>query len=317
MTFHISVAASALHGWPPGEWGVSGLPFGYHYFAHLHMAAISQVSGLHLPLIVFRLYDVPLTALLVLQVALAGRLLGGRAWAAPVTVALFLLVREIDLTIGDDFPFGGIGMYPPLGESQPAAWDDPVRPGSLVLACCSTTDCSARAPRLGVRAALWIVLALLLIGDGGAKSAILPMLIGGLVVYLAWSRCRARFDRNGWRRWRSAPCSCRLLPALIRGTPTACGSTLRPPSRRCSASSACTTSGPAGPRPIGYWILAMSAGTLMYFGAPLLGLIWSCDDHAPRSSRRRPLLSLLLVGVARLPLSLDDFLSRPTSRCSA
>ena len=64
ITFSIAVAASVLHGWPPTFLGVSGQPFDYHYFVNLHMAAISQVTGLHLPLIVFRLYLLPLIALL-------------------------------------------------------------------------------------------------------------------------------------------------------------------------------------------------------------------------------------------------------------
>ena len=64
MTFQVSIAASALHHWPPAFEGVSGLRLNYHYFVDLHMAAASQVTGIHLPVIFFRLYLIPLIALL-------------------------------------------------------------------------------------------------------------------------------------------------------------------------------------------------------------------------------------------------------------
>jgi hypothetical protein len=317
MTFHISVAASALHGWPPGEWGVSGLPFGYHYFANLHMAAISQVSGLHLPLIVFRLYDVPLTALLVLQVALAGRLLGGRVWAAPVTVALFLLVREIDLTISDTFPFGGIGMYHLWASPSQLLGMTMFVPAVAVLALLLDEGLYARAaPQLGAtRTRLWIVLALLLLGAGGAKSVILPMLIGGLVVYLAWSRwARGRFDPAAIRALALAA-GLMLAYYLVMYRGNSLGLRIHPPStiREMPPFERLHDIWPGGTlAAVGYWIVAILGGTLMYFAAPLLGLALWLRGRAIRSLDAGPvlLISLLLVGIGAFLFLYDEYLEQ-------
>ena len=317
MTFHIAVAASALHGWPPGEWGVAGLPFGYHYFANLHMAAISQVSGLHLPLIVFRLYDVPLTALLVLQVALAGRLLGGRVWAAPVAAALFLLVREIDLTIGDPFPFGGIGMYHLWASPSQLLGMTIFVPAVAVLALLLDEGLASRAtPQLGAtRTRLWIVLAVLLLGAGGAKSVILPMLIGGLVVYLVWSRyVRGRFDPTGLRALALAA-GLMLAYYLVMYRGNSLGLRIHPPStiREMPPFERLHDIWPGGtPAAIGYWLVAIGGGTLMYFAAPLLGLLLWLRGRGVRSLEPAPLLliSLLLVGVGAFLFLYDEYLEQ-------
>ena len=317
MTFHISVAASALHGWPPGQWGVAGLPFGYHYFANLHMAAISQVSGLHLPLIVFRLYNVPLTALLVLQMALAGRLLGGRIWTGPLAVALFLLVREIDLTISDGVPFGGIGMFHLWASPSQLLGMTLFVPALMVLSLLLDEGLAARsAPWLQVsRGQLWAVLTLLAIGAGGAKSVILPMLIGGLVLYLAWSRyARGRFDRTALGAL-VLTAVLMLVYYLVMYRGNSLGLRFHPPStiREMPPLERLHDIWPGGTvAAIGYWVVAVIGGTLMYFGAPLLGLaLWL---------RRRPIASLeaasalaialLVAGVGAFFFLYDEYLEQ-------
>src|SRR5207244_12787537 len=74
--FTISVAAEALHHWPVTLPMVAGEPLHYHLFAYLHMAAISQVTGIDLPVVVMRLYMVPLLILFALQLVLLGRRVG-------------------------------------------------------------------------------------------------------------------------------------------------------------------------------------------------------------------------------------------------
>jgi hypothetical protein len=317
MTFHISVAASALRGWPPGDWVVAGLPFGYHYFANIHMAAISQVSGLHLPLIVFRLYDVPLTALLVLQVALAGRLLGGRVWTGPVAVALFLLIREIDLTINDGFPFGGIGMFHLWASPSQLLGMTMFVPAVMILALLLDEGLAARAaPQIEVsRGRLWVVLALLAIGAGGAKSVILPMLIGGLVVYLAWSRyVRGRFDPTALRAL-ALTALLMLVYYLVMYRGNSLGLRFHPPStiREMPPLQRLQDIWPAGTLPaIGYWIVAVIGGTLMYFGAPLLGLaLWLRRRRVTSLEPAAALaIALLVVGFGAFLFLYDEYLEQ-------
>ncbi len=87
LLFHISLAAEAQQHWPLQAPQVSGTTLHYHYFAHLHIAAIAQVTGIDTSIVVLRLYLVPLAALLLLQVALLGRSVSGLAWAGPVAAA--------------------------------------------------------------------------------------------------------------------------------------------------------------------------------------------------------------------------------------
>ena len=68
----ISIAAEAKHHWPIEDPSISGETFPYHYFVHIHWAAASQVTGIDLSTIFSRLWILPLTVLLVLELVVAG-----------------------------------------------------------------------------------------------------------------------------------------------------------------------------------------------------------------------------------------------------
>jgi len=314
-TFHISVAASALHGWPPTDTWVIGEPFNYHYFVHLHMAAGSRVTGIDLPLIVSRLYLLPLDVLLVLQLGLAGRTLTGRRWAAPLTVVLVLLVREIDLSIGDITPFGGTELF--------HLWSSPSQlfgmtlfiPAFVVLAALLDPAISARLPSgLRGRTELWAVLVLLLIGAGGAKSAIMPALIGGLVLYLGWGRLRgSRFDPTAL----PALGLCLILFVvfyLLMYRGGSLGLQIDPPAtiKQMPPLERLHEQWPGGLlADAAFWIAAVPAGIAMYFGAPLLGLaLWRSQDRGPLAPSAMLALSLLAVGIGAFLLLSDEYLEQ-------
>jgi len=317
ITYQITIAASALHNWPPSFLGVSGGPLHYHYFVDLHMAAISQVTNIHLPLVVFRLYLIPLTTLLLLQLALAGRLIGGRAWAGVLTVALFLLVREIDLSINDTWPFAGIGaIHLWLSSSQLLGMAFFV-PTLVVLSLLLDPRLSARAaPELGLRApALWGILTLLLVGSAGAKAVILPLLIGGLVLYLGWARfLQGRVDRTAVLALSlSVLVFAVFYVVLYRGNSQ--GLQINPPAtiKQMTPLARLHEHWPGGGlADAAFWIFAVPAGTLMYFGAPLLGLgLWL------RRRRIRTLepaaalaISLLVIGAGAFFFLQDEFIEQ-------
>jgi hypothetical protein len=314
-TFHLSVAASALHDWPPTNLGVAGEPFDYHYFSHLHTAAIAQVTGIDLPTIVFRLYPLPWTALLILGAALVGRLITGRPWGGVLTVGLVLLVHEIDLSVFETLPFGGWGAI--------HLWSSPSQLlGMAFLAPIVFALWLLLDPRLRDRGRPWfslargellVVLALLLIGAAGAKSAILPVLLGGLLLYLLWTRLGAgRIDTAAL----AALGLCLLVFAasyllLYSGGSGALGP-LDPPGTigRMQPLVRIHEAGPGGlVADAAFWAVAVPAGTVFYFGAPLLGLVlWL---------RRRPIasldpgarisISLLLAGAVPFFLFTDDY----------
>jgi hypothetical protein len=317
QNFQLSIAASALHHWPPTYPAVSGLPFHYHYFVFLHMAAISQVTGLHLPLVDFRLYLIPLTGLLLLQLALAGRLIGGGPWTGVLTVALFLLVREIDLSISDVWPFAGIGAIH-LWSSASQLLGMTLFVSILVtLALLLDPALAARAgPHLSARREeLWVILTLLLVGAGGAKAVILPLLGGGLVIYLAWARIwRARWDAPAIRALGLVAV---LFAAfyLLMYAGTSQGLRIHPPAtiRQMPPLVRLHDLWPAGVFADGaFWIVAVTIGTLMYFGPPLLGLAMWLRQRPIRSLEPSAALavSLLLAGAVAFFFLYDEYIEQ-------
>ena len=313
--FHIAVAASALHGWPPANYLVSGEPFNYHFFVHLHMAGASQVTGIDLPVVVLRLYLLPLTAILVLQLALAGRLVGGVRWAGAVTVALFLLVRGLDLSVDDITPFGDTDVY--------RLWSSPSQLlGMVMFIAVLSVLWMLLDPDLRARAGgfleetprrLWVVLGLLLIGAGGAKSVILPALIGALCLYMAWTRLREK------RVDRTALAALGLCAALFvvfyfvmyRGG--SLGLRIDPPAtiKQMPPLARVHDAWPSGALADGaFWALAVPAGLLMYFAAPLLGVaLWLRQVRSPSPSGILS-ISLLAVGVGAFLFVSDEYLEQ-------
>src|SRR5205807_2612480 len=82
--WNLSLAAEAKHHWPITDPTVAGTSLAYHLFASFDVAATSQVTGLSLPLVLFRLWPVPLVVLACLQLCVFGSAVGRRAWAGPV-----------------------------------------------------------------------------------------------------------------------------------------------------------------------------------------------------------------------------------------
>ena len=192
LLYHIALAAEAQQHWPLQTPQVSGRALHYHYFAHLHMAAIAQVTGIETPIVVLRLYLVPLLALLLLQVALLGRSVSGLAWAGPVAAALMVLVGEVDLVSPLLAPFLGITTI--LLSSSPSYLLGLVMFVPLLALLAGLLEPRVRA-RIGAalgRRESWALVLLLALGAGGAKVVALPLVGAGLFACLAliWLRTR-------------------------------------------------------------------------------------------------------------------------------
>ena len=189
LVWGMSFAAEAKHHWPLTTPQVSGEPLRYHTFVFVHMAAISQATGIELPAVALRLVPLPLLLLLLLQLAYAGRHLSGRPWAGPLAAALLLLVGDLDLAAPRAEPFLGVffsGLF--LSPTQLLGLVAFV-PAVVVIRdmLAQSRESAGRAPPAGDLT----VLALLLFVGAGAKAAVLPVLLGGLVLLAAWSRLRS------------------------------------------------------------------------------------------------------------------------------
>jgi hypothetical protein len=192
LLFHMSVAAEAQQHWPVETPQISGVVLHYHYLAHLHLAAIGDVTGIEMPVIVLRLWVVPVLCLLLLQLAAVGRAIAGSAWAGPVTAALFLLVWELDLVTPQLAPF--------LSINQILAWGSPSYLLGLVLfvplmGLIAGLLAPAIRERLGgamsARSA-WTAVVILALGAAGAKVVALPLLCAGLAACIAMGLLRRR-----------------------------------------------------------------------------------------------------------------------------
>ena len=192
LLFGIAMAAEAQQHWPLQTPQISGMTLHYHYFAHLHIAGIAQVTGIDTSIVVLRLFLVPLTALLLLQVALLARSVSGLAWAGPVAAALVALVGEVDLVTPQLAPFQGISTI--LLWSSPSYLLGLVMFVPLIALLAGLLEPRVRARIGGAlgRRESWALVIALALGAAGAKVVALPLVGAGLFACLALVWLRAR-----------------------------------------------------------------------------------------------------------------------------
>lgn len=192
ISFSLSLAGEALHHWPMGDPNVAGEPLYYYVAAHVDLAAASQVTGIALPVVLFRLAIVPLLFLVVAQFVLAGRALTGRVAVGVVAAALYLLVGEVDPEPVVSFPFLGIIFLD--------VWLSPTFLMGLLFfvpAVTLTVERVRSEESLRTGARRWLVLVVLYAMCATAKPPGLAVLVGGLAVTTAWMWWRQRtVNRN-------------------------------------------------------------------------------------------------------------------------
>jgi hypothetical protein len=180
----VSVAADAKHHWPIEDPNISGEPLPYQYFLHIHLAAASQVTGLHLPLVFLRLFILPLVLLLVLELVVAGQSFSRSAYVGLIAACLALFIGELQLDaranplvqtpfegvfflflfISPTFLFG-LAMLVPLITLLGERLSDPDGVGG---------------PRE------WLLVGVFLTGASDAKAVLLPLILGALLLYAGW-----------------------------------------------------------------------------------------------------------------------------------
>jgi hypothetical protein len=187
--FTISIAAEALHHWPVTLPMVAGQPLHYHLFAYMHMAAISQVTGIDLSVVVMRLYEAPLLLLFALQLFLAGRRIGRSSLVGLLAIALVFFFGELDAAwTGARFLFDDFFFYWLLSSHTFLLGLVFFMPALLILSDLVTPGAVAKRSRLG----LWFLVTLFFVGCVGAKSYGLVVLGAGLMVFLFLQFCRER-----------------------------------------------------------------------------------------------------------------------------
>ena len=180
----LSMAAEARHHWPITIPDVSGVPFQYHYFVYLHLAAVNQVTGIDLWTVMFRLFSAPAIVLTMLLVACLARGIGGRR-AAVLGPVLAVVVGPLTPVI----------RYQPVGmPSQLFAalgLGSPTYQLGLLLVLAVLVELFAAPRREGWGS--WLVIAGLMAAAAGAKATVLPLLAGASALVVGVQLARRRF----------------------------------------------------------------------------------------------------------------------------
>lgn len=183
--FQVSIVAEAVNHWPIENPNVAGESLRYHTFGYMHMAAVHQVTGVEVSTIVFRSFLLaPLIASLLLLVQL-GKSAGGRRAIGLLAAGLVFLVGELDIDAYRESLFGNT-LFSDLWNSPTQTFGMPMFLASAVL----IVESVARRER-AIRPS-WVLLALMLFGAAGSKASILPVLLAGLALFVAWKRIRSR-----------------------------------------------------------------------------------------------------------------------------
>jgi hypothetical protein len=188
---------------------VASEPLNYHWFSYAHMASASLISGVDTPMVFFRLAPPVFCVLAVLTLAVAGWRVSGKPWVGAFAAMLTFVVGEFTLSDMSWGQFGGVAAYI-VWSSQSMAYSWAITFALMVVVADLLRAGPSDVP-LGRGA--WTLLALLLIGAGGSKSTIIPVVLGGLgVAGLAHLITRRRID------WRLVGVSAVVLAGAVFAT---------------------------------------------------------------------------------------------------
>jgi hypothetical protein len=181
----ISIAAEAKHHWPIEDPSVSGEAFPYHYFVHIHLAAASQVTGIELPLLYFRLSILPVIVLLVLALVSAAQSLLRHPQAGLIAAALALLIgqAQMDLTESIDARLAFLGVFFTYLTASPSFLFGLIMFVPLLTLIGERLIGRESPAQIGD----WALILLFTVGASGSKVVILPLVIGGLALFMGWS----------------------------------------------------------------------------------------------------------------------------------
>ncbi|WP_156887643.1 hypothetical protein [Propionicicella superfundia] len=170
LYWHLALVAELKRSVLPTDPQVVGEPLSYHWFADAHIAAMTWSTGLDTPLVLTRLWAVPIVVLTVLGLAVVGQHLTGRAWPGALASVMAVVAIRIQATW---YGYTGASAFVAFSPSQD--FSGPF----LLLALVPLIDI-LRGRR--VNRGSWVLLALALLSVAGAKASVLPVLVCGLAL---------------------------------------------------------------------------------------------------------------------------------------
>jgi hypothetical protein len=171
LAYQLSLAGNAKHQFPPQLPQVAGEPLYYHWFGYVHMASISLIGHLELPVVALRLVVPGLCAAAVLLTAVVGWRVSGRPYAGAAAAALFWVIGEFNFTDPATLPFGTQATFVVWhGMSMIYSW---VLLIALIAPICGLVNGA-------VNRRCHVLVALLAVASSGAKASSLPVVLAAL-----------------------------------------------------------------------------------------------------------------------------------------
>jgi hypothetical protein len=190
FSWAVSLAADLMNHWPLGDPNVSGDALPYHFFFSAHLAAASQVTGIGVPVVFFRLFVLPMVVCLVLQFVASGMTLFKSATVGVIASGLTLFAGEIQLdprrSLFFQLPFAG-AMFTLLVAS-PSFLFGLVLFVPLIALIGELLRRDAGRPEV----MSLVLIGLFMAGVSDAKVTILPVIIFALGLYGAFVLWRER-----------------------------------------------------------------------------------------------------------------------------
>ncbi len=190
FVYEMSKTAEALYHWPPTNPGLSGVPLPYEWFVFFHMAAVSQVTGLSIPIIALRLDFVPFILTFACELLLLGRAITGTAATGAIALIVVFLLGPLDLTTDSS---GSSPFFSAFRGDLAESWTfvfGIMFFTALVYLLGERLGAESQRTRLDLTP--WLLIVLLLLGASGAKATILPVLLVGTGIYALYSAIRRR-----------------------------------------------------------------------------------------------------------------------------
>jgi hypothetical protein len=211
--FDISLAAEARNHWPITEPWVAGEPLRYYTGVFIHVAAVNQVAGVPLATTILRLLPTTMFLVVALQLWFLGSSLRRSRWVGPLSVALLLVVADVNLNptrsqvfhispftqfpLSPSFAFGApflLGVLALLGPRLGAFVAADARDGG------GGRDATGAHRLIGTHTGSGTVrtlamVAILVLGAASSKMFAAVDLLGGLGLYWLWSVLTGRPSR--------------------------------------------------------------------------------------------------------------------------
>ncbi len=189
FVYQMSKIAEVLSHWPPTNPGLSGVPLPYEWFVFFHMAAVSQVTHVSIPIIALRLDFVPTIVVIGCQLLFVGRAIAGGAWTGVVAMAVLFLLGPLDLTTDTK----GAPPFDVIFSNQLwASWTLPFGLMFFLALLYLTLELFEARPANRFDPGSWTLMILLMVGASGAKATILPILLSGTALFVVVARIARR-----------------------------------------------------------------------------------------------------------------------------